>query len=448
MRNESALIYDEYEVGNVSGNDYNTGSIVQGGKDKMNSKKLLAAGLTALMSVSMLAGCSGGEAKTDDTPKGDTTAVTLTVWAPQEDLGENESGWLFKELNAFKEAHPEWDLTFKTGVCSEGDAGTMIPQDAEAAADVYLYANDQIPKLLDAGGIAELGGKTADDIKANNGAVTVGYVTYDGGIYGVPFTTNTWFMFYDKRVYSEDDVKNLDTMLEKGTVAFPLTNSWYIASFYLANGCTMFGPNGSDNDAGIDFGGEKGAAVTNYLVDLVKNPNFKNDADGVGIAGLGDGSVAAIFSGSWDYGNVVNALGEENVGVAVLPTITIDGEKKQMLSFAGVKAIGVNPNSANMEQAVALAAFLGSTQAQQDHFDMRAIVPTDKNVKAEGNPMVEVQNAVIETTSFPQPFVAGMGNYWTPAQTLGENLVNGTITHDNAAEETEKTNSLFSSSMN
>ena len=57
-------------------------------------------------------------------------------------------------------------------------------------------------------------------------------VTYDGDIYAVPYTSNTWFMYYDKRVFSEDDVKSLDTMLEKGKVSFPLSNSWYIQAFY------------------------------------------------------------------------------------------------------------------------------------------------------------------------------------------------------------------------
>ena len=52
----------------------------------------------------------------------------------------------------------------------------------------------------------------------------------DGNLYGVPFTTtNTWFMYYDKSVFSEEDIKNLDTMLEKGVVSFPFTNSWYSA---------------------------------------------------------------------------------------------------------------------------------------------------------------------------------------------------------------------------
>ena len=416
----------------------------------MEIKKVLTTGIAVLMSASMLAGCSGS--KTDggeSSGSGDTgekTPVTLTVWAPSEDLGENENGWLFKQLNAFKEAHPEWDLTFKTGTCGEGDAGSMVTQDAEAAADVFLFANDQIPTLLDANALAELGGSVLEDINKRNLPGTVKYLTYNGGVYGVPFTTNTWFMYYDKRVFSEDDVKNLDTMLEKGVVAFPLNNGWYNASFYLANGCEMFGPDGTDNDAGIQFATDAGVAVTNYLVDLVANPNFRNDADGLGIAGLGDGSVNAMFSGSWDYQNVVNALGEENTGVAVLPTITIDGEEKQLLSFAGVKGIGVNANSKSMEQAVALASFLGSTQAQQDHFDMRATVPTDTSITVSGNQMIDVQNAVVDHTSFPQPFVSGMSNYWSPAETLGNNLINGQITHANAAEKIAEVNELFNSS--
>ena len=66
-------------------------------------------------------------------------------------------------------------------------------------------------------------------------------LTVNGELYGVPFTTNTWYMFYDKSVFSADDVKNLDHMLKKGKVSFPLVNSWYLPAFYLVNGCTLFG---------------------------------------------------------------------------------------------------------------------------------------------------------------------------------------------------------------
>lgn len=94
-------------------------------------------------------------------------------------------------------------------------------------------------------------------------------------------------------------MKNLDTMIAKDKISFPITNSWYIASFYVANGCTLFGEDGTDEAAGVDFEGDKAKAVTDYLVDLVNNPNFVSDADGSGLSGLRDGSVKAMFSGSW-----------------------------------------------------------------------------------------------------------------------------------------------------
>ena len=416
-------------------------------------KKVLAMLLATTMVATAFAGCgskeeTSGEATTTETGAEGEEAITatITVWGPQEDQSEDNGNWLKTECEAFAAEHPEWDLTFEYGVCSEGDAKTNVGTDPTAAADVYMFANDQIPDLLAANGIAELGGSTVDQIKSQNSDTMVNTVTYDGGVYGVPFTSNTWFMYYDKSVFTEDDVKNLDTMLEKGVVSFPLSNSWYIASFYVANGCTLFGADGTDEAAGFDFSGDKAAAVTDYLVDLAANPNFKNDAEGSGIAGLADGSVNAIFSGSWDYDNVKEALGD-NMGIAAAPTFTIDGKEAQMKAFAGSKAIGVNPNAEYPQIAVALAAYLGSADAQKAHLEMRNILPTDGSVDVSGNELAEAVAVVLDKASTVQPLVSTMGQYWTPAQTMGEELVNGSVTHDNAAEKTEAMNEAMNTSV-
>lgn len=373
--------------------------------------------------------------------------ATITVWSPSEDQSEDMGNWLPTMCEQFAAEHPNWTLTFNYGVCAEGDAKTTVTQDPAAAADVYMYANDNITDLVAGNGLAKLGGETADYVKSTNSAAIVDSVSLDGDIYGVPFTTNNWYMFYDKSVFTEDDIKNLDTMLEKGVVSFPLSNSWYIASFYVANGCTLFG-DGYDEAAGIDFSGDKAVAVTNYLVDLVANPNFVNDADGKGIAGLRDGSVSAIFSGSWDAASVKEALGD-NMGVAALPTYTLDGAEKQMMAFAGSKAIGVNPNSQNMQVAVALAKYLGSAEAQRAHYEMRSIVPCNTELLADAaiaaDEVVTAQNACFDNTSIIQPFVAAMGNYWSPAENMGKALINGEVTHDNAAEQTEAMNDTMNS---
>jgi len=160
----------------------------------------------------------------------------------------------------------------------ESDAKDTVTQDVEGAADVYMFANDNLTSLIAANGISKLGGQTVEEVKENNSQAIVDSVSVDGDIYGVPFTTNTWFMYYDKSAFTEDEVKNLDTMIAKDKISFPITNSWYIASFYVANGCTLFGEDGTDEAAGVDFEGDKAKAVTDYLVDLVNNPNFVSDA--------------------------------------------------------------------------------------------------------------------------------------------------------------------------
>ena len=113
-------------------------------------KKLVSVMVSLLLCVSLLAGCggssSGGNAGGGDSKE--TAEVTVTVWGPQEDQSDENGKWLQTQCEAFAAAHPEWKITFKYGVCSEGDAKTNIGTDPSAGADVYMYANDQIPDLI------------------------------------------------------------------------------------------------------------------------------------------------------------------------------------------------------------------------------------------------------------------------------------------------------------
>ena len=416
----------------------------------LSRRQVLALGLSGALSMA-LAACGGGNNGGGDGGSGDggstdgggeAVEATITVWGPQEDQSADNGNWLQTQCEAFAAAHPEWTLTFKYGVCPEGDAKANIGTDPSAGADVYMFANDQIPDLLKAGGIAKLGGGTLDAIKANNSETTVNTVTYEGAVYGVPFTGNTWFMYYDKSVFSDEDIKSLDAMLGKGKVAFPLDNSWYIAPFYVADGCTLSGANGGDAAAGFDVSGDQAVAVTNYLVDLIANPNFSNGDVGT------NADAKAFFSGTWDYQKALDAYGD-NLGIAAAPSITIDGELKQMKAFAGSKAIGVNPATAlygsNPQVAVALAAYLGGTEAQKAHYETRNIIPTDVNITVD-DPLAQAQMDAMSFASIVQPLQADMGNYWTPAESMGKELVAGTVTHDNAAEKTEAMNTSMNTS--
>lgn len=427
-------------------------------------KKVLSAMLVAAMTATMFAGCGSDKGTTNGTQSGstgttketqvETQDVKLTVMGPSEDLDDAQGAWLKTECEAFNEEHPEWNITFDYVTCSESDAKDTVLQDPASAADVFMFANDQIADLVDAGALTKLGGEAADYVKSSNSEAMAATVTYNGDIYGVPYTSNTWFMYYDKRVFSEDDVKSLDTMLEKGKVSFPFDNGWYLASFYAANGCTIFG-DGTDASKGYDFGGDNAVAVTKYIVDLFNNKNFVMDSnDGsLGLAGLKDGSVNAYFNGNWNYDAVVKNLGEENVGVAALPTIKVDGTDCQLKAFLGSKAVGVNPNCENQEVAVKLAAYLGSEDAQLKHFELRKQAPVNTNLASNEEVAKDAVAAamanVAANCSIAQPIIP-MQAYWDAATPFGDAFVHGAegqITADNAKEKTVAFNEQLNSSL-
>ena len=402
----------------------------------------LTLAAAAVMTAGMLGGC--GKASLG---QGGREEVRLMVWSPSEDQSKDSGQWLQTSCEQFAKLHPEWDITFVYGVADEATAANQVAQDAEASADVFMYANDTLTIMTDAGALVKFGGKYREEIESTNSKEVIDSVTMDGELYGVPFTTNTWFMYYDKSVFSEEDIKNLDQMLTKGVVSFPFTNSWYLPSFYIGNGCSLFG-DGTDESQGVDFGGEKALEVTNYLVDLIANPNFRVDADGSGMAGLRDGSIQAIFSGSWDMASVKEILGD-NMGVSALPAYTLNGEERQMTAYAGSKAIGVNPESSNMVPAVQLAVYLGSAEAQKLHYELRNVVPCNLELMEEpdiaSDALVAAQNDTFNRTSILQPFVAAMNNCWVPVENMGKGIRNGNVTHENAGEQTEAMNAAMNS---
>ena len=221
--------------------------------------------------------------------------------------------------------------------------------------------------------------------------------------------------------------------------AFPLDNSWYIASYYYAAGGTLFG-DGTDAAAGCTFDDENGIAMTEYLVDLATNKKFSCEKEGSSIAKFQAGTLGAYCSGSWDATAIKEALGD-NFACTNIPSITINGTEGQMKSFVGTKAVGVNPNCEYPQVAVALADYLGGEECQQIRFETREIIPTNKTVAQSeavlSNEIAQAQTAEIANASVVQPLLDEMANYWTPAETMGKEIVQGDVTKENAAEKTQ-----------
>ncbi|APT93269.1 ABC transporter substrate-binding protein [Corynebacterium phocae] len=403
----------------------------------MNTRKAFAAVLAVVLGSSSLVACSGDESSSS--AGGADGAVTLTVWTSQEEQTD-DSAWLQTQEKAFEEANPDMDITWKNSVVSPADAGITVTQDPSAAADVYLFANDQLGALKDANAIGALSDEGKEQIQQQAEQPLIDSVTgTDGEVYGLPYEPNTWFMYYNKSKLSEEDVKSFDTMLEKAKVSFPLSNSWYISSFYAGAGTEFFGADGLDESAGIEPGA-KADAVTKYLADVAANPNFIDDADGSGLGGLANGSVDVVFSGAWDAKAAKEALGDD-YAVAAPPVYNLDGEEVQMKAFSGSKAVAYNPNSEHQVAAAKFAQFLASSESQKSHFELNGVIPSDKTLADDADissdPVAVALFDTVANASILQPTFKAMSDFWEPAENFGKALVNGEVTKENAVEKTK-----------
>ena len=409
-------------------------------------KKLLALALVGVMSASLLIGCGGKSEGEGGKASSGPEAVKLTVWCPQNQV---ESGIMEKQQKAFAEANKDkWTITWETNVVGEDVAKDQVLNDVEAAGDVFFFANDQVVALKEAGALAKLGGSTLEMVESTMAEAVVNTAKIDGDLYGIPFTHNTYFMFYDKTIMSEDDVKTIEGIVNKETAEgvynfyFESAGGWKLGAWYYGAGCSVFGANGDDLSAGCDWNNETGVAVTNYLIDLIANPKVGYDGEITVSELVDDHKIGVWFDGSWNYQLYKDKLGDD-LGLAVIPTFNLNGEDHQLLSFYGSKCIGVNAHSKAPAAANAFAAYLGSEEQQLLRFELSGQAPT--NLAAGENEAVladEVSTVLVNqsnTASVAQPTSAIFSaRYWANAGTIPTEIRNNNITHDNVQEQLDK----------
>lgn len=367
-----------------------------------------------------------------DIPDSEKKKVTLTVWVSQEDQD------MIKEMcAAYAEANPQNKYTFLFGVQGESDAADKVLNDVTSGPDVFAFASDQINKLYTGGALARIGGDLETAVKENNTPDSVDAATLTIGdvdmLYAYPMTgDNNYFVYYDKRVYSDpSQLKTLDSMIAGAqdagkTVHFKLNDDgWYLSSFFFANPDLGYTVHYDDNmnQVGVDinYDNADGLEVMKSIRDYYYDSNgalVVNTDDSKIIAGFTDNTVAAAVTGIWNLKSIQGILGD-NMGVCVLPTANIGGEQTQLSGFTGYKLIGVNNFSQNKGEAHKLALWLTNEQNQIKRHEVRGFGPTNKNAIAteavQNDPVISV---ILQQAQLNRPQKGVPGNYWTPMGAL------------------------------
>ena len=391
--------------------------------------RILAIALVLVMALTTLVACP--EPPVD----GEKTKYTLTVWGAEED-----QAMLKAMCDAYAKANPQNEYKFLFGVQSEADAADKVLNDVESGPDVYSFASDQINKLFAAGALARVGGEAERNVIANNtpGSIDAASFKINGEdqLWAYPMTgDNCYFVYYDKRVFTEESLlASLDSMLDTAaaagkTVHFKLNDDgWYLSSFFFANPDLKYEVTYDDamveQSVSINFNEAGGLEAMKAIRNYVAHDSLVVQTDDSKIiAAFTEGSAAAAVTGTWNRKAISDLLGE-NMGVCKLPTAMIAGEQTQLSGFMGYKLVGVNGFSKNKGEAHKLAEWLTNEQNQLIRFQQRGFGPTNKNLAS----LPEVLNdpgisVVLEQGQFNRAQKSVPGNYWTPMGSLITPLV-------------------------
>ena len=399
-------------------------------------KRIICVVLALVMCLGVLAACGETTPNPTNNPStnngGETTnplagTYDIVMWVSEKE-GVAE---LFKsQIKAFMDANPGIVINAQIEGVSEADAGSKVINDVASAPDIYCFAQDQLARLVQAQGLVAPMGDMAAALEAANDAGSVTAAKVAGQMYAFPMTSdNGYFMYYDKSLLSDADIQDLATIVSKCETAnkkfrFGLENAWYTAAFFFATGCHHNWTTNEDGEfVSVDdtFNSPAGMTAMKGMEILAKSTCYDSNPDIFTDA-------AVVVTGTWNADAAAAFFGE-NLGVAKLPSFTVDGKTYQLGSFSGYKLMGVKPQTDAVRGAVLqqLALYLTNAENQLARFNAFGWGPSNKDAQANEAVMANASlTALAAQNAFavPQGQIAGV--YWDNAKLLGAVAKNAT----------------------
>ncbi|WP_427814858.1 extracellular solute-binding protein (plasmid) [Enterococcus sp. 22-H-5-01] len=408
---------------------------------KWNLRKFLVFGIT-LSSVLVMTAC-GSDSKNDKQSTSSDGSTEVTLW-----VTTDSKKFYTKVLKDFEKDNS--NIKVKVVETEDAKAQENVKKDPSSAADVFALPHDQLGQLVDSGVIQEIPKEYADKIKDEQSETALEGASYKDNVYAFPYGIESQVLYYNKKLLNEDQVKTYEDITKNATFGANLkvVDAYKIAPLFMSVGDKLFGDNGEQVD-GTNWNNAAGVSVLQWIADQKDNTGFVNVGDDY-IAQFENKKIAAFESGPWDKEKATEAVGKENLGIAVYPKMNIGGNEVQQKAFLGVKLYAVNQAPANGDaKKIAadykLASYLSSEAVQKAQLEdkSRNIVPTNMNVqKSDYLKNDELANAVVTMSepdySVVMPKIPEMTNFWTASAAVLSDTYNGSIKPDQYQEKLDQ----------
>ena len=385
----------------------------------MKTTRILSLVLVVVMLLSCFVACGPKEKE------------TITIWVSEV---EGATDLAKAQVDRFLAAHPEYSEKYQINIegVSEADAASQVLTDVASAPDLYCFAQDQLARLVQASALAPLGQSTAATITAENDTISVTAASVGGKLYAYPMTSdNGYYLYYDKSIVKDPSSLEAIVAACEGAgkkFAFELENAWYTASFFIGVGC--------ESEWVVDDAGKFTGVEDNWNSDLgvvaMKGMQIVTQSNAYYNSSADFEASAAVVTGIWNANTAEEAYGD-NLGVAKLPTFTVDGKTYQLGSFSGNKLMGVKPQT-DVDRAAFcadLAQYLTSEECQLERYNEFQWGPS--NLKAQQNAEVKA-NASLGALAAQGAHAIPQGNihgdWWNIAKLLGSASITATTDAD------------------
>lgn len=400
---------------------------------KSNLKKYLLSGVMLGATALTLAACGSGSGEKKASGSSDKTDVTLWITT-------DSKKFYTKVLEDFEKDNP--DIHVKVVETEDAKAQENVKKDPSSAADVFALPHDQLGQLVDSGVIQEIPEKYVDEIKSDQSETALAGATYKDKVYAFPYGIESQVLYYNKKMLNENQVSSYENITKDATFGANLkaVDAYKIGPLFMSVGDKLFGDTGEDVK-GTDWNNSAGISVLQWIADQKNNSGFINVGDDY-ISQFENEKIAAFESGPWDKEKAIEAVGKDNLGIAVYPKITIGGNEVQQKAFLGVKLYAVNQAPANGDSKkiaadYKLASYLSSEAVQEAQFkdETRNIIPSNTTIQeADYVTNDELANAVVTMSgsdySVVMPKIPEMTNFWTASAAVLSDTYNGKIKPD------------------
>jgi arabinogalactan oligomer/maltooligosaccharide transport system substrate-binding protein len=314
---------------------------------------------------------------------------------------------------------------------------------AGGGPDVLLGPSDWIGQYVEAEVIMPLDELMDEATRAIYNPAAIENVTFDGQIYQVPQNINGVALVYNKALAPTAPTSTAELLEMAGTFATanPGKYGFGLVSNFYSNAGYLFGVGGQifgEGDASA-FNTPETVEFLTLLKTMKDSPGVFTQADQGAIESLfKEGKAAMMFNGPWFLQAARDAIGAENVGVALLPAISTKGDA-QPKPFVGSTGLYLNPNSEdNAELAFEFARWF-SADATQMLVDEAGQLPANTQVTVPAGDAAAQAFAQQYQTATALPTNPKMSNVWEPAGNMITKVLDNNVPPEQAAEEAAQT---------